>query len=286
MKSMSKGSIDSEVEGSPLNRNKRNSYQHILSFADDSSQIRLYERDSELALLHDLQMSIVSPTSKETQHRNPRRIGLVHGQSGCGKTALCQAALSLEPSPHQPNDLREEMFLIEGKYNQLVTAATTTPYSAIIEAFNMLGKQVEKDYSSQMKECLEFEADILSRLIPSFRIYTSEQMVQAEEKNDGLSSLATVSAGDEAINIEELTKASERLAVAFQTFLRKFTDQVRPIAFFLDDMQWSDRYSQELRKFFTSRRPAYHVYALCKGRLLTISFTCALQSLPFCMMMN
>lgn len=223
--------------------------------ASAHNSMPLIDRDSELKALQDLKMSILPRETKSN-----RRIGLVHGVSGCGKTVLCKAALSLKPSGHhQPNDLQDEMFVIQGKYNQIVTA-TTTPYSAIIDAFDTLGKQVEeKDCASQMKLCLQFEASLLTKLIPSFRIYnSSEEGISRDDPNG----LVVMNSPDEedAGNTDKLIKATERLTVAFQSFLRKFTALVRPLAFFLDDLQWSDRYSQELRKFLSR---TYCLHDMC-----------------------
>ena len=226
------GSID-------LNYYKRDQGMRL----DVASQKHLYGREAQLKLLHDIQTSILSYEKMKGRIQNQkRRIALVHGRLGCGKTALCHAALSLEASEHDPDDLTDKMFLIEGKYNQLYSS-TTAPYSAIIVAFDMLGKQMQQHpgYEASMKEFLKFEGTILTKLIPSFSIYETP-LDESEETGPD----AGGGPDHSEVHSDSLMFASERLAIAFQTFLRKFTTQIRPLSLFLDDLQWSDRYSQEL----------------------------------------
>ena len=192
----------------------------------DVTSKRLYGRDDEVRILSDLRRNV----GRSGDDEQSRRIVWIHGSSGCGKTAICRSALADEAV----TDDEKNIFFVEGKYNQLYTS-TTAPYSAIVEAFDALGRQVA-GYRAEMKECLRFEGTILAKMIPSFGVFLT------------LDDTANTPTGSDA----SLMLACERLTVAFRSFLRTFTSRIGPLCIFLDDLHWSDRYSQELSKYCRS----------------------------------
>ena len=78
---------------------------------------------------------------------------------------------------------------------------------------------------------MEFEGNILAKLIPSFKIYKGDSILSSSAATlDGQGSDA--SPDDSGIDI---TLASERLAVALMTFLKYFCTNMGPIVMFLDE---------------------------------------------------
>ena len=124
--------------------------------------------------------------------------------------------------------------------------STTVLYSAIIQAFDKLGRLVQQldndnngGYEEDIKACLKYEGNILTKLIPSFKVYDADRLDMFSLVRDEYR--------------DNLKFATERLALAFRSFLRLFTTTVRPLVLFLDDLQWADRYSQELSKLLYRR---------------------------------
>ena len=104
-----------------------------------------------------------------------------------------------------------------------------------------------------MKECLKYEGNILTKLIPSFSVYDTDSL-------EGGGSTTTITDNVEE-NRDAFTYASERLALAFRSFLRNFTVKVRPLLTFLDDLQWADNYSKELRTW--TKKSLLSLLVLC-----------------------
>lgn len=213
----------------PMDNSYTEDQQSRMRLLDVSSK-RLYGRDAELQLLNDLQKKVQSKGEQ-------RKIVWIHGNSGCGKTTLARAALAEADATVQEEE-QQQTFFLEGKYNQLYSS-TSAPYSAIIEALETLGKMsLSAGYEAEMKESLKFEGAFLTKLIPSFREFlTLDEETVSNSVNTAI-----------GLDSSSLVLASERLTVAFRSFLRNFTTKVRPLTIFLDDLQWSDRYSQELSK--------------------------------------
>lgn len=140
---------------------------------------------------------------------------------------------------------KSEFVTVQGKYFQNKFDVASA-YGAIITAFNQLGKQIDEVDYKKMGECLENEGKLLIRVIPSFVNFARDSLeeeqqtekVNGEEMHNDLNE-----PGDDGIML-----AKERLFLAFRFFLRNFTTRIGPLCLFLDDLQWSDTYSQELSK--------------------------------------
>lgn len=132
--------------------------------------------------------------------------------------------------------------------------STSIPYSAIIDAFDSLGVQLQQhQYQEEMKECLKYEGNILTKLIPSFSAFDAESLEQSN----------SINLIPDQENKDSFTYASERLAIAFRSFLRNFTVKVRPLLTFLDDLQWADSYSKELSMSVAKQRANILSFCSC-----------------------
>lgn len=142
-------------------------------------------------------------------------IMVISGYSGIGKTSLVNQV-------NKPIT-RQQGYFITGKFDQL---KRTTPYSAIIKAFQELVKQalLEPDYKlSQIKEnllsVLGESAQVIIEVIPEVELITGKQPPII------------------ALNPVE---AQNRFQILFQNFVGVFTQPERPLVIFLDDLQWAD----------------------------------------------
>jgi len=175
----------------------------------DTHLNRLYGRADELKTLHRAMRDGNDITNK---------ICLVHGASGTGKTALL----------HVFGKSLDGVYFLQGKYDQYT--GVTSPFSAIVSAFGQLSEQLKPQHHQDMLECLQFEASILIKLIPSFSEYgTAEEATESTTTQEA-----------------SLMLASERLAVAFLSFLRDFCTKCQPIVLLMDDLQWMDQSSCDL----------------------------------------
>ena len=154
---------------------------------------------------------------------------------------------------------------IQGKYNPSNIIAS--PYSAYVAAFDQLGKQISEknDFNCKMKDCLQYEGKILLKVIPSFVKFEENGQQQRGESNRAKSSeeekqqqTTDCLRGDENGGNDGIMLAKERLFLAFRFFLRNFTTKIGPLCLFLDDLQWSDKYSQELTTFLANDDKLYN----------------------------
>jgi len=189
----------------------------------DLSKHALYERDEEIDTLRKLRARIHEQDA-------PTQVCLVSGVSGSGKSELCNQ-LAREV------DQEESVLFITGKSDQYQDFSA--PYSAIVQAFDRLGEKLlenvagEKQRSGlidRFEQSLSFEGNILTKLIPSFaRLVRSEDGDREEP---------------ECVQLERrMELASERLAVAFRSFLRLLCTPSQPLVLFVDDLQWTDHNS-------------------------------------------
>ncbi len=146
---------------------------------------------------------------------------LVAGYSGIGKSSLVQEI-------YKPITAKRGYF-ISGKFDQY---QRNIPYSAIIQAFKELTKQLLTETEAQLAE---WKANILSavgmngrviiEIIPEVELIIGEQ--------PPLLDLAPA-------------EAQKRFNLVFQNFIKVFTKPGHPLVIFLDDLQWADGASLKL----------------------------------------
>ncbi len=189
----------------------------------------LVGRDEELELLHDAFRRV---------SRGGLEILLVTGEPGIGKSALVNEI-------HKPI-VEKRGFFISGKFDQFWRSV---PYSAIIQAFQGLARQLlseSEDRLGQWREKLHLalgpNGKIITDAIPEIEHIIGKQ-------------------GD----IPELgpEETQNRFNLIFKNFVRVFADRTHPLVLFLDDLQWADSASLSLIQTIAADKDLR--YCLCMG---------------------
>ncbi|MBU1169520.1 MAG: diguanylate cyclase [Proteobacteria bacterium] len=167
---------------------------------------KLYGRENERKVLLE---------TFENVCRGNNELLLVNGVSGIGKTALIYEI-------HKPIVAMRGHF-IAGKYEQY---KTDSPYSAIIQAFKGLLRQIlseSKETTSQWKkrfqEALGPNVGVMTDIFPELELITGKQPPPAP------------------IGPEE---ARNRFNLCIESFVSVFVSEKGPLVLFLDDLQWVD----------------------------------------------
>ncbi|MDP5018948.1 MAG: AAA family ATPase, partial [Dolichospermum sp.] len=179
---------------------------------------KLYGREKEIGTLLNT-FERVSVNSSELM--------LINGYSGIGKSALVQEL-------YKPITQKRGYF-ISGKFDQY---QRNIPYSAIVNAFQQLIKQLLAEPEAQLqkwqKQILKsvgINGQILIDVIPELELIIGKQ-----------SGITEVS-GNESQN---------RFKLVFQNFIQVFTKPEHPLVIFLDDLQWADSASLKLMELLMS----------------------------------
>ncbi|MDI1476521.1 AAA family ATPase [Polyangium sp. y55x31] len=150
-----------------------------------------------------------------------RAIVLVSGYSGIGKSSLVQEIL--KPLA------REKGYYISGKYDQ---HNRDTPYSAIVQAFDSLIKQLLSESEDRITKwrdailnALGSNGQVICDVLPCLKHIIGEQ--------PPVPALGPV-------------EAQNRFNLYFQKFVSVFARHAHPLAMFLDDLQWVDSASLSL----------------------------------------
>jgi predicted ATPase/serine phosphatase RsbU (regulator of sigma subunit) len=146
---------------------------------------------------------------------------LVSGYSGIGKSALVREIY--KPVTGQRG------YFISGKFDQF---QRNIPYSAVIQAFQELVRQLLTESEAQIKEwrdklqaALGQQGQVIVGVIPEVELIVGKQ---PEVPDLGPA---------ESLN---------RFNLVFQNFIKVFTQPSHPLAIFLDDLQWADSPSLQL----------------------------------------
>ncbi|MBN1364721.1 MAG: diguanylate cyclase [Syntrophaceae bacterium] len=156
-------------------------------------------------------------------HEEDVAVMVVAGAPGIGKSAMINEI-------HKPIVARRGYF-ISGKYEQF---RRDKPYSAIIQAFQVLVKQIlsesEKKISIWMEKILKAvgtSGKVITDVIPEVEMIIGKQP---------------------ALPVLDPEESKNRFNFVFGKFMSIFPEQEHPIVLFLDDLQWSDLASLQFLK--------------------------------------
>src|SRR5215216_5650699 len=162
---------------------------------------------------------------------------LVSGYSGIGKSSLIQEL-------HQPI-VRERGYFISGKFDQY---QRDVPYTTIAQAFRELIGQIlaENDeriqrWKAALEQALGANAQLIVDIIPQLELIIGPQPA-----------------------LVELPPADNqrRFHWVFQKFIGVFATEARPLALFLDDLQWADLASMALIAYLLSHPDTRYLFLL------------------------
>ncbi len=169
---------------------------------------KLYGREPEIAQL----LTVFARTVTEGK---PELV-LVSGYSGVGKSSLVNEL-------HKPI-LQTRGFFISGKFDQY---KRDIPYSTIVQAFQGLVHQLLTEseeklavWRDRIRSAVGNNGKLITDVIPEVALIIGEQP---------------------PIPILGATESQNRFNLVFQKFIGIFAQRDRPLAIFLDDMQWADR---------------------------------------------
>jgi predicted ATPase/signal transduction histidine kinase len=198
---------------------------HIVPFTlglrDAPEELRLsdqiYGREIETAMLID--------DYERVRVAGEMGITMIAGYTGIGKTRLV-------------HELRQYIidkggYFISGKFDQL---QQDIPFSGLIQAFQSMIRQILTEvperidaWRKKLTSALEPNAWILVDVIPELEMIIGDQRPASDFSP---------------------AEAQHRFHMAFEKFLKVFTRDKDPLAFFIDDMQWADTASLNLMEAF------------------------------------
>jgi predicted ATPase/serine phosphatase RsbU (regulator of sigma subunit) len=175
---------------------------------------RLCGREKEIDIL-------ISTFEKVAGNDRGSAIVAVSGAPGIGKSALVREILKLV--------VAKRGYFISGKYEQF---RRDKPYSAVIQAFQALVRQILSESEEMLKKWRE---DLLSVLGPNGRVIT-----------DVIPDIALIIGNQPGLPALGAEETSNRFNFVFERFAGVFPSKEHPVALFLDDLQWADRASFQL----------------------------------------
>ena len=189
---------------------------------------KLYGRETEQQAMHN---------AFEQVKKGDRRLALIGGHSGVGKTALVDDL-------HE-SILQQNAYFIAGKFDQL---QRNVPYASLIQAFQDLVRQLLTESQDQLdvwretlSQTLGANARIITDVIPEVEHIIGPQapvrsLPPAESQN--------------------------RFNLVFRRFVSVFARPQHPLIIFLDDLQWADMASLDLIRLLLTDVRTAHLFIL------------------------
>jgi predicted ATPase/GAF domain-containing protein/anti-anti-sigma regulatory factor/tRNA A-37 threonylcarbamoyl transferase component Bud32 len=186
--------------------------------------LKLYGREAERTILME---------AWERASKGEGELVLLAGYSGVGKSALAYEVCNAVA--------RSGGHFAAGKFDQL---NRTTPYAAIAAAFREIIRTLltEPDealvaWKKKLQRALGANGKLIVDLIPELELILGPQP---------------------AIPPLSPSESQNRFNLVFESFCRAFATRERPLALFLDDLQWADPASLKLLQLLISARDIGH----------------------------
>nr|WP_272507537.1 AAA family ATPase [Clostridium aestuarii] len=173
-------------------------------------------------------------TSVEKIRTGDKKLMLVRGYSGVGKTALV--------SEIQNKLIGKPVYFISGKFEQL---QCETPYNAIIQAFEKFINQLLMEPSEKLEiwrekilQAVGINGAVITDVLPSLKLIIGEQNA-----------------------VQELGPAEtqNRFNLVFESFMKVITKKEHPLIMFIDDLQWVDIASLNFIKMLMTNKSIQHL---------------------------
>lgn len=185
----------------------------------------LVGRDAELDTLY---------AAFDRVSRGDVEVILVTGEPGIGKSALINEI-------HKPI-VGKRGYFIAGKFDQF---HRVVPYSAIIQAFQSLARQLLTESDEHLGLWKE---KLLAALGPNGKMIT-----------DAITEIELIIGKQPDVPELGPEETQNRFNLFFKNFVRVFADERHPLVLFLDDLHWADQASLRLLQTLTTDRDLRHM---------------------------
>ena len=212
----------------------------------------LHGRKREISILHDALDSMTQATTE-------RRLVLISGSSGSGKTKLAET-IKLRMLEKSTETQTQTGLYVQGKYD--LNMRTQEPYSGITAACSAICGSILRSQSStdparanlisqDIQDALGVELKLLIQVIPAI----DEVVVDPKDDSNGEKKIPTTSPDATLSSSPSSSSPSDskhRIQFAFLRFLRVVAKHFAPLVIVLDDLQWADESSLDLLEVLLS----------------------------------
>lgn len=200
---------------------------------------KLYGRESETAMLLAAFDRAANPPQSPLTKGGLRGVELmlIAGYSGIGKSVLVREL-------YKPITGSRGYF-ISGKFEQF---QRNVPYSAIVDAFRGLMRQLLTEGEAQLNQWRE---TLLTALGPNGQVIV-----------DVIPQVGLIIGPQPALPVLPPTEALNRFNLVFQNFIQAFSSADRPLVMFLDDLQWADAATLKLMELMLVDAETHHLLVI------------------------
>jgi len=200
---------------------------------------KLYGRESETAMLLAAFDRAANPPQSPLTKGGLRGVELmlIAGYSGIGKSVLVREL-------YKPITGSRGYF-ISGKFEQF---QRNVPYSAIVDAFRGLMRQLLTEGEAQLNQWRE---TLLTALGPNGQVIV-----------DVIPHVGLIIGPQPALPVLPPTEALNRFNLVFQNFIQAFSSADRPLVMFLDDLQWADAATLKLMELMLVDAETHHLLVI------------------------